>query len=94
MPKQANAAPETRLSIRANHVQKGLLARAATARHMNVSQFVLGASLREAEQVVNDESQIVLSAEEYDWLVKFMDEPDAPTTRLRELLLQKPVWDA
>jgi len=93
VPKQATVKPEMRLSIRANQSQKSILARAATARHMNVSQFVLGASLREAEQVINDETRIVLSADEYDWLVKYMDEPPGPKPRLREALLQKPVWD-
>lgn len=95
MPKQATTTrPEMRLSIRANSSQKSMLARAAAARHMNVSQFVLGASLREAEQVIHDDTRIVLSPEEYDWLVKFMDAPPTPKPRLRELLRQKPVWDA
>lgn len=82
-----------RLSIRANSNQKSILARAATARHMNVSQFVLGASLREAEQVINDETRIVLSADEYDWLVRYMDEPPTFKPRLREAVHQTPVWD-
>ena len=94
MPNNTTTAkPEVRLSIRANPNQKSVLSRAATARHMNVSQFVLGASLREAEQVINEETRIVLSAEEYDWLVKFMDEVH-PAPRLREAFRQKPVWDA
>ena len=95
MPKQATTTKlEMRLSIRANQSQKSILARAATARHMNVSQFVLGASLREAEQIISDESRIVLSPDEYDWLVKYMDEPTTPKPQLREALLQKPVWEA
>ncbi len=95
MSKQLTTKQEVRLSIRANASQKSLLSRAAAASHMNVSQFVLGGSLREAEQVINDESRIVLSAEEYDWLVKFMDEATPATSkpRLREALHQKPVWD-
>jgi uncharacterized protein (DUF1778 family) len=31
---------------------------------MNISQFVLGASLREAEQIINEETQIIVSPEE------------------------------
>lgn len=61
---------------------------------MNISQFALGVSLHEAEQILSEDAHIVLSAEEYDWLVKFMDEPTTPKPRLREALLQKPVWDA
>ena len=93
MPKELTAVPETRLSIRASKNQKSVLARAA-ANHMNISQFVLGASLREAEKVIGDETRIVLSADEYDWLVKYMDEPPSPKPQLRAALLQKPVWDA
>lgn len=90
-----NAAPpkEDRLSIRANPGQKGLLAQAARARHMNVSQFVLQASLQEAERVVREESSVLVSPEEYAWLIDVMDEAtEAP--RLREALTQRPVWDA
>lgn len=61
---------------------------------MNVSEFVLGASLREAEEVIRDETRLVLSAEDYDWLVQIMDAPPTPKPRLREAVHQKPVWDA
>ena len=84
---------EDRLSIRANASQKQTLAQAAMARHMNVSQFVLQASLREAEHVIREEAQILVSPQEYDWLVKIMDEA-VPAPRLREALKQAPVWDA
>ena len=94
MPLSKNAAQkEDRLSIRANPGQKGLLAQAARARHMNVSQFVLQASIREAERVVREETTILVSPEEYAWLVQTLDEA-APAPRLREALAQKPAWDA
>jgi uncharacterized protein (DUF1778 family) len=83
---------EGRLSIRANTSQKTILERAAKARHMNVSQFVLDASLREAQEIIDQESRLIVSLEEYDWLVKLMDEA-IPTPRLRAALDQKPVWD-
>lgn len=83
---------EGRLSIRANPSQKTILARAAKARHMNVSQFVLDASLREAQEIIDQESKLIVSPEEYDWLVKLMDEA-TPTPRLSAALDQKPVWD-
>ena len=94
MPR-TNTAPtkENRLSIRANAGQKTVLARAARAQHMNVSQFVLQASLSAAEKVIEQESRIVVSPEEYDWLCQIMDQPAAPAPRLRAALAQKPVWD-
>ena len=88
-----NPKQEVRLSIRANPTQKTLLSRAAQASHMNVSQFVLGASLREAEHIVDSETRIVVSPDEYDWLAQLMDTAtDAP--RLREAFREKPTWDA
>ena len=86
-------AKENRLSIRTNAGQKTVLARAARAQHMNVSQFVLQASLSAAEKVIEQESRIVVSPEEYDWLCQVMDQPAAPAPRLRAALAQTPVWD-
>ncbi|AIE83575.1 hypothetical protein OP10G_0207 [Fimbriimonas ginsengisoli Gsoil 348] len=59
---------------------------------MNVSQFVLQASLREAEQVIAAEAVVTVSAEEYRWLASLMDEA-SPTPHLREALKKTPVWD-
>jgi uncharacterized protein (DUF1778 family) len=84
---------EDRLSIRANARQKTVLAQAAKARHMNVSQFVLQASLTEAERILKEETQIIVSAEEYEWLCRLLDAPPQPLPRLKEALGQKPVWD-
>jgi len=92
MSKQPAEKSEVRLSIRANASQKTLLARAASASHMNVSQFVLGASLREAENIIDADTRIVVSPDDYEWLVKLMDEA-APAPRLREAFRQKTVWD-
>jgi uncharacterized protein (DUF1778 family) len=83
---------EDRLSIRANIKQKRVLAQAAQARHMNVSQFVLQASLREAEQVLKEETHLTVSPEEYEWMARIMDEA-TPAPRLRAALDEKPVWD-
>ena len=89
--KQAKA--EDRLSIRANAAQKNTLRRAADARHMNVSQFVLQASLQEAERVIERETLISVSPEEFQWLAELMDGPVAPMPRLRAAVKEKPVWD-
>ncbi len=90
----ATSQKEERLSIRANSGQKSVLARAATAQHMNVSQFVLQASLSAAQQVIEQESRILVSPEELAWLYQVMDEPATPAPRLRAALAQTPVWDA
>jgi uncharacterized protein (DUF1778 family) len=88
MPKQK----EDRLSIRTDATQKSVLARAASARNMNVSQFVLQASLREAKQVIEEEAIVPVPADEYEWLARIMDEA-TPTKRLRDAVGKPPIWD-
>jgi uncharacterized protein (DUF1778 family) len=61
---------------------------------MNVSQFVLQASLTEAERILEAETHLVVTPEEYAWLCKLIDAPPRDLPELRELLRQKPVWDA
>lgn len=96
MPRTAATPKEDRLSIRANTQQKELLARAAQARHLKVSQFVLQTCLEAAEKVVREqeaERTIIVSAEEYAWLLQKLEEPPQDNPALRRLLQQKPVWD-
>lgn len=84
---------EDRLSIRANSTQKTTLRRAAAARHMNVSQFVLQTSLTEAERILREENQIVLTAEQFQWLLDKIEEPPQELPRLRALLNEPVAWD-
>ena len=83
---------EDRLSVRATTEEKILLAQAAQAEHMNVSQFVRHASLVAARRILSEEATIRVSAEEYELLVRAMDEA-TPTPRLAEALKRTPVWD-
>jgi uncharacterized protein (DUF1778 family) len=93
MPRNTAQKPEDRLSIRANASQKTTLRRAADARHMNVSQFVLQISLQAAEKILEEETKVVVSAEEYDWLCQLMDAPPRDLPELRALMSEKPIGD-
>lgn len=96
---------EERLHIRASSSQKALLTRAAQTRHVKVSQFVLQTCLEAAEKVVREqeaaqhaavqeaENVIRVSAEEYDWLLKKLEEPPQELPALRRLLADAPVWN-
>lgn len=93
MPRTVANPKAERLSIRANSQQKTVLARAAQAQHMNVSQFVLQVSLQAAQKIIEQETQITVSAEEYQWLLQKLEEPPQENLALRQLLSEKPVWD-
>ncbi len=89
-----NTAPrEERLHIRASQGEKALLAQAAKFKHQNVSQFVLQTSLEAAKEVVRNEQTIWVDAEEYDWLIKKLDEPPMDLPELRKLLSDPVNWN-
>jgi uncharacterized protein (DUF1778 family) len=76
---------ETRLSIRANEAEKTLLAQAARARHMNVSLFVLQASLDAAHAVLVDQTEFRLPSEQWEEFCNRLDEPARVVPALRQL---------
>lgn len=87
---------ESRLNIRATPTQKQLLARAARARHQNVSQFVLQTSLDAAERIVGERESIPLIAvsdADYDWLLRRMEEPAADLPELKRLMSEPANWN-
>jgi len=88
-----DAASESRLNIRASAQQKEMLARAARAAHMNVSQFVLTVAMAAASKALAEEVRLEVPLEEFDELWKAMDEA-RPAPRLKEALMQPPTWDA
>lgn len=85
---------EERLSIRADQQQKLTLKLAAERRNISVSQFVLAASLGEAERILQEERTMRVTREDFEWLCRLMDEPPVDLPNLRIALLKKPVWDA
>jgi uncharacterized protein (DUF1778 family) len=48
---------------------------------VNVNQFVLSASLREAEDVMSGEAKIMVSPEQFEAIVILMDEAVPPNAR-------------
>jgi uncharacterized protein (DUF1778 family) len=75
MSKPTTMPKETRLSIRASEPEKALLARAAQARRMNTSQFVLQASLDAAHTVLVDQTEFRLPAEQWEAFCERLDAP-------------------
>ncbi len=78
-----NITKGSHLHIRASAEQKNALAEAARQRHLNLSQFVLSASLEAAKRVL-DTNSVVLSPEAQEAFVRRLDEPAQVPSALRE----------
>lgn len=74
---------ETRLSIRASEWEKSVLVQAAQVRHLNISQFVLQASLNAAQAVLAEQTEFRLAPEQWQ---AFCERLDAPAKVIPELL--------
>ena len=86
MPTRVSPKPkETRLSIRATEPEKTILMQAAKARHTNISQFVLQASLDAAHAVLVDQSEFRLTPEEWKAFCDRLDAPAKEIPALQEL---------
>lgn len=69
------SAKAERLNLRSTEAEKRLLERAAEASHMTVSQFVMQAATRSAEDVLVEQTRFVLSAEQWSQFVELLDRP-------------------
>ena len=76
---------ESRLSIRASAPDKTLLAQAARARHMNMSQFVLAASLDAARSIIADQTEFRLPLDQWEVFCQRLDETPRTIPALRQL---------
>jgi len=76
---------ESRLSIRASGPDKTLLAQAARARRMNMSQFVLEASLDAARTIIADQTDFRLPPAQWEAFCQRLDESPKSIPALRQL---------
>ena len=76
---------ETRLSIRATAPMKKILLQAAEARHTNISQFVLQASLDAAHAVLADQTEFRLPPAQWNAFRECLDAPAKVIPALRDL---------
>ena len=72
------------LNMRVTEPEKKLVEQAASISHMGMSQFMLQATLRAAEEVLADQTRFVLPAAEWDRFVELLDRPAQLLPGLRE----------
>ncbi|MFT4039987.1 MAG: DUF1778 domain-containing protein [Thermomicrobiales bacterium] len=79
---RAAVADNHRLQLRATPVQRARIARAAALQQMDLTQFVTGAALREAETVIAEAAAVHVSGRDFARIQELLEHPPAPSARL------------
>jgi uncharacterized protein (DUF1778 family) len=82
------------IRIRATAAQRHLIDQAADRLGRSRSDFMLEAACRQAEDVLVDQTCFNLDAEKMAAFQAMLDDPPAPTDRLRSLLSAPSPWEA
>lgn len=75
-----------RVALRVSAAQRALLDEASRTEETTLSQFVLSAATRRAEEVLADRSRFVLSDDAWEAFVELLDRPAVAKPRLRRLM--------
>lgn len=75
-----------RIDVRASASLKQLLQEAARVSHKSVSEFLLDAGTRAANQTLADRTRFELSEEQWAAFQVALDQPVAPKPKLKKLL--------
>ncbi|MEA1676217.1 DUF1778 domain-containing protein [Nitrospirillum sp. BR 11163] len=81
------------INIRARAAQRDLIDQAAGRLGRSRSDFMLEAACRQAEEVLLDQTYFTLAPDSFAAFQALLDNPPAPTDRLRRTLQAKAPWD-
>lgn len=79
-----NLKKEKYIQIRVEPDKKLILKQAASGLGVNLSQFVLDVSLKEAEKIIEEQSSITLKNEQYERFLLALKNPPEPNAALRK----------
>ena len=85
-------ARSARLGLRATPEQEIVLRRAAEVAHKSLTDFVLEAAYRAAEQTLLDQRLFMVSGSQYQALLDMLDRPESDNPGLTNLFSRRPVW--
>lgn len=88
-----NVSKTVRIDVRASAPVKQLLQEAARACHKNVSEFLLDAGTKAAEQALADRRQFSLAPAQWEAFQEALDRPVQRKPRLEKLLSEPGVLD-
>jgi len=81
------------ISLRAFPAQRELIGRACAESHKKMTDFILEASCREAEQVLCDRRNFILDEKTFSDFEKALETPLNENKAIRNLLLSKAPWE-
>lgn len=73
-----------RINLRTSAETKSLLARAASFRGLSLSNFLLEAAQRMAQEVLKGQEQILLSQQDWARFAEILDDDTPPNAKLRQ----------
>lgn len=79
-----------RLQIRVTPEVKARLARAAAIENMDLTQFVTGTALREADAVIERAESVRVSTRDFARILALLEDPPAPNARLKAAIESVP----
>lgn len=84
---------DDRIDVRVKSSQKNYLIHAATLRDTKLSQFVLNSALKEAEEVVNQNTHFALPDKQWKAFSAALDRPAREISKLKKLFSDPNVFD-
>jgi len=88
-----NSGRNKQLNFRISDAQQQLIDRAAHILGKNRSEFVLEASLHEAQDVLLNQTFFALDEERFDRFTALLEAPPQPTEELRAFLATPAPWE-
>lgn len=88
----AEASKDTRWNLRVAAETSELVREAASARHQNLTEFVLDAALDEAERVLADRSRFALDEESWNEFARLLERPVRDNPGLAKLFAKPSVF--
>jgi uncharacterized protein (DUF1778 family) len=93
-PARPRAVKEARIALRVSSDQRAMLDEASRAEGTSLSEFLLQAATRRAEDILADRRRFRLGDQEWAALVELLDRPAADRPRLARLLAEPSVFDS
>ena len=92
MPAAGSTARTARLGLRATPEQEAVLRRAAEVAHKSLTDFILDAACRAAEEALLDQRLFMVSGRQYQAILDLLDRPESDSPGLVDLFSRRAVW--